>query len=135
VNAGSLAASQPNSTVTLPPEAASVALARKFVRQDSPTRLDEARIDLLAFLVSELATNAVLHARTQFVVSVEWRDDKVRVSVADMNVDPPLRKMFDPTAPTGRGLALVEAMASRWGFNLSDTGKTVWLELDIDEAA
>ncbi|MFI8946492.1 SpoIIE family protein phosphatase [Streptomyces sp. NPDC053750] len=107
----------------------SVASARRFVR----TALDDVASDLVdtaQLLVSELVTNAVLHARTEAEVTVSRLDGRVRVRVADRR---PGRSLVPqncpPYAGTGQGLALVEQLASRFGVGVGDEGKTVWFEL------
>ena len=86
-------------------------------------------------LVSELVTNAVLHARTRFTVEVEVVDDTARVSVEDSSPLPPAVRTFSDLAGSGRGLHLVEALASRWGVDSRDgAGKRVWFELDLSAA-
>jgi anti-sigma regulatory factor (Ser/Thr protein kinase) len=86
----------------------------------------------LATLTSEIVTNAVLHARTSFMVSVTRSPSRIRVAVADRNGQLALRKAYGPTSPTGRGLHIVEAMADRWGVDKSADGKTVWFEIDLE---
>lgn len=86
-------------------------------------------IDTCVLLVSELATNAVLHARTPFTVTIE-RDPELRVEVHDGDARLPHARDFGPESASGRGLQLVEALARRSG-TVSDAGggKSVWFEL------
>ncbi len=86
----------------------------------------------VALLVSELATNAVLHARTCFAVeiSAEESGEHLRVGVTDLDSRAPVAGDPDPTASGGRGMALVRALADTWGVQRhADAGKTVWFEL------
>jgi hypothetical protein len=53
----------------------------------------------------------------------------VRVEVADGSPVEPVRRMFVDTSPTGRGLYLLDRLATRWGIDASDDGKTVWFEI------
>ncbi|MFA3878070.1 SpoIIE family protein phosphatase [Streptomyces sp. MMCC 100] len=107
----------------------SVAAARRFVR----AALDGAASDLVGtaqLLVSELVTNAVLHARTEVEVSVARLDGRVRVRVGDRRPSRGLvPQRCSPYSGTGQGLALVEHLASRYGTDSGDAGKTVWFEL------
>ncbi|MFG3333988.1 SpoIIE family protein phosphatase [Streptomyces tendae] len=107
----------------------SVAAARRFVG----AALDGAPADLVGtaqLLVSELVTNAVLHARTEVEVSVARLDGRVRVRVGDRRPGRGLvPQRCSPYAGTGQGLALVEQLASRFGADGGDAGKTVWFEL------
>lgn len=90
--------------------------------------------DDLPLLVSELATNAVLHARSDFEVSVSRRGSRVRVEVFDQNTRLPSFAVAPPDAYSGRGLMLLRELASAWGVEShSDVGKTIWFELGMDE--
>ena len=81
-------------------------------------------------LTSELVTNAVLHARSGPEVTVRLLDGRLWIGVADGTPQSPARKRYGAEAATGRGLLLVERMATAWGFEGSDRGKVVWFELD-----
>jgi len=111
------------------PSPESVRAARRFVLaagwsedRDVNTRL--------ATLVSELATNAILHARTPFRVRILPRNDAIRISVTDRSSDQPVTRSYADTQPAGRGLRIVESMADRWGVVPAGDGKTVWFEID-----
>jgi anti-sigma regulatory factor (Ser/Thr protein kinase) len=80
-------------------------------------------------VVSELATNAVLHARSPFSVSVRSSGREVRVLVRDRSPDAPVMQEPPITLPCGRGLRLIAAIASRWGVDPAPDGKVVWAEL------
>ena len=83
-----------------------------------------------ALLVSELASNALLHARTGFTVVLETRPGgALRVEVADGSRGVPRARRYGGEATTGRGLHLVEELADSWGVERSADGKTVWAEL------
>jgi len=111
------------------PDTASVRQARHFVvRSANAHDLD---VENLELLVSELAANAVLHARTDFVVELSVSDSHVRVSVTDGSARPPVIKPDQPTAVTGRGMRLVDRLAARGGVDCLDDGKTVWFELPV----
>jgi two-component sensor histidine kinase len=94
-------------------------MVRQFVRDLEWSEDDESDMRL-SLLVSELATNAVLHARTSFAVRVTMTAKAIRVSVTDHSF----------LHPTGRGLHLVDSLSDRWGVLLEPPGKTVWFELD-----
>ena len=85
----------------------------------------------VAIVVSELATNAVRHARSGFTVSLTLAGDVIRIRVEDarplpgVHGDPPL-----PVSPD-HGLGLVAAVSVRWGVQPADGGKTVWAELPL----
>lgn len=80
-------------------------------------------------VVSELATNAVVHARSPFSVVGRSDGSEVRVSVRDASRFEPTLRDRGPTAVSGRGLPLVAAVARNWGVEVAPHGKTVWAEL------
>jgi anti-sigma regulatory factor (Ser/Thr protein kinase) len=84
----------------------------------------------LTLLTSELVTNGVLHARTHLRVGIVSGDGHVLITCGDD--DPhgaPAVPPKDDSRPSGRGLMLVNAMASQWGVSRTDSGKTVWFTL------
>src|SRR5712692_9056017 len=82
--------------------------ARYFV-QAALGDLDTEVCDTVLLLTSELATNAMLHARTDFQVTVaRLHDDARRIAVTDGNTRLPEPRMASADATTGRGLALVD---------------------------
>ncbi|WP_189537586.1 SpoIIE family protein phosphatase [Streptomyces roseolilacinus] len=117
-----------------PPEPESAARARRFVR----AALDGAAPDLVdtaELLAGELVTNAVLHARTGIEVSAGIVGGRVRVRVGDHRPSrAPVPRDCSPHAATGRGLALVDRLASRHGVETGEDTKTVWFELWPDGA-
>jgi anti-sigma regulatory factor (Ser/Thr protein kinase) len=80
-------------------------------------------------LVTELATNAVVHARSPFSVVVRADNSRVRVSVQDASPATPTLRDGGPSVPSGHGIRLVDALAADWGVELTADGKTVWAEL------
>jgi hypothetical protein len=80
----------------------------------------------VALVVTELAANAIVHARSAFTVILSVHDDVLRISVRDAV---PLDGVGLRAAPL-HGLAVVDALASRWGVeSLGNAGKTVWVDL------
>ena len=81
--------------------------------------------DDAALVVTELAVNAVVHARSGFTIILSARGDLVRISVRDGS---PADTALVPIPL--HGLGAVDALASRWGVeSLGNAGKTVWVEL------
>jgi anti-sigma regulatory factor (Ser/Thr protein kinase) len=115
--------------MTLPPEPTSPAEARAAVLD---AFADHRLLGELLLCVSEVVTNAVLHAGTDVHFSVSFNGDRVRVEVGDGSPVTPVRKHYDLVAPTGRGILLIEELADGWGVEPTDTGKVVWFEL-LDE--
>ena len=79
--------------------------------------------------MSELATNAVRHARTPFEMAVTYDGDVVRVEVEDGGPGLPHRVFADPRATSGRGLALVATLSRGWGIQREGRSKVVWFEV------
>lgn len=116
--------------ITCSPQTSSVRQARRFVEQAVAASNVPALADDAGLLVSELAANAVLHARTDFDVAVYSIPGGVRVSVRDRSAVLPVLVAPSATAMSGRGLALVQALASQWGAGPSSSApKSVWFEL------
>lgn len=113
-----------------PGEAGQVGAARRFLAgllHGCPAAGDA------AVCVSELATNAVLHSRSgrpggRFSVCVALQPGSVRVAVADEGG--PWRPERNGDGQSGRGLLIVRALASRWGREENEAGRTVWFEID-----
>jgi MEDS: MEthanogen/methylotroph, DcmR Sensory domain/Histidine kinase-like ATPase domain len=95
--------------------------------------LDHAVADA-ALIVTELATNAVVHARSDFTVALCMSDGAIRIEVSDASAAAPIRRTPSFDALSGRGLALVAALARAWGSDHSDDGKVVWAELALAPA-
>jgi anti-sigma regulatory factor (Ser/Thr protein kinase) len=106
-------------------------MARRFVLETLAGWGDEASMDCASLLVSELVTNAIVHARSavELELSRDADADVLRVAVRDASVRPPRMGGFDLEALSGRGLALVEALSDRWGVEADASGKLVWFEL------
>ncbi|HSL26748.1 MAG TPA: ATP-binding protein [Acidimicrobiia bacterium] len=115
--------------IALPPEPQSAPAARRFVL-DLGWVDDEDTRHKLSTLVSEVVTNAVLHARTPLTLKAQLQNNRIRVSVIDGSETLPRLRRREPTAATGRGLLIVQALADRWGVDPVESGKTVWFELD-----
>jgi PAS domain S-box-containing protein len=79
--------------------------------------------------VSEALTNALLHAGTDVELRCLVDGDWLRVDVRDGSTVLPGLRDYGEEAMTGRGLALVETVADRWGVDADEDGKTVWFEL------
>lgn len=127
-----------HASLTLPPERQSVAIGRHWVvRIAAAAGVTGMANQVVELLTSELLSNAVLHGAGGRPVHVWFwagEDEVVRVSVSDSVPARPIVLHPDVVAPSGRGMAIVEAMSNRWGVDaLADGGKTVWFEIDLDQ--
>ncbi len=114
---------------TFPPHPTTARAARNFVATTLTGTSDEAR-DLACLLTSELVTNAVVHARTDVDVSVLLAGGRLRVEVGDQDTGCPTPSRHAPDETTGRGLLILDAIATRWGVDQEAAGKVVWFEFD-----
>jgi anti-sigma regulatory factor (Ser/Thr protein kinase) len=117
-------------TREFPAEPRAPAAARRFVADvlGSWGHAD-AGIQDAQLVVSELATNAVIHAGSPFAVRISGEGGGVRVSVTDRSSASPQLREPDESEPSGRGLRVVSSLASRWGVDTLDVGKSVWAHL------
>ncbi|MET9194951.1 ATP-binding protein [Streptomyces olivaceus] len=123
------------------PDPSEVGRARRWVRArlaGTGIRTDEPLAETLVLLVSELVTNAVVHTGCSAVlrlvlpgaVTDEAGEATVRLEVDDASDRAPVPRWVDGDATGGRGLALVDGLADRWGWSREGTGKRIWCELD-----
>ncbi|WP_232794196.1 MULTISPECIES: ATP-binding protein [Pseudofrankia] len=103
-------------------------ISSRLARATSPMRDLVGDIKLLA---GELLTNAVLHGEPPVQLRLVARRSSLRVEVADTSQVAPLRARSSADTMTGRGLALVAAIAARWGTDVNRNGKVVWAEVDL----
>jgi anti-sigma regulatory factor (Ser/Thr protein kinase) len=122
-------------SLELPPDRAAAAKARHFVGETMQAWNFDDVIPDAELLVSELVTNAVLHARSTSRVTIEHNGTTLRVSVSDTSPTRPRLRNYGPEAVTGRGLLLVDRISRRWGVEQLPTGKTVWFEIDTTPAS
>jgi anti-sigma regulatory factor (Ser/Thr protein kinase) len=117
---------------TFPGRPASVRAARHFA-VDALGRAPHAVVEAVAIAVSELATNCVLHARTDFSVEVARSGDRVRITVADAGSGEPVLRAPSSSESSGRGLLLVRELSDEWGVDTVDDrpGKSVWFALHV----
>ena len=119
-------------SVDLPPEPASATRARSLARRRLEDSYPDETLQTVALLVTELVTNAILHARTPLQLTLESRPGHVRICVEDGSNEQPTPRHYASDAVTGRGLALVEQLASSWGVETTPSGKVVWCEVAVE---
>lgn len=116
------------------PLAESVGAARRYAVSALEYASAQRLQDEVRTVVSELATNAVLHAQTAFTVSVTLADRTVRVAVTDGSTTRPRpSRLRDQQASTGRGLYIVAELSAAWGVeaDAEGNGKTIWCDLPL----
>lgn len=112
---------------TFPGTTAAVPEARRYV-VSRLAAISRERREEIALMVSELATNAVHHARTDFTVTLQHDDREVRVEITDGGTGRPTVKSPEPMEPSGRGLRIVSDLADSFGIRPGPEagGSTVW---------
>ena len=123
------------SVLRLPSSTESVPVARRFVREQLAA--SGCDVDIAILLVSELVTNAVLHAHGEVAVIVLDRGATARIEVGDDSPMPPRMHDFAVESATGRGLRLLDRLSLRWGAvpASSGVGKIVWFEVGTPSEA
>ena len=109
--------------------------ARQFLRRElAAWQVDDQLADVAVLCLSELVTNAVMHAGTSSELRVSLDEATLTLVVRDQggpgSVAPTADEGRDPLRVHGRGLQLVDALAHRWGAERDEVGTTVWVELD-----
>jgi anti-sigma regulatory factor (Ser/Thr protein kinase) len=115
--------------------ARNVSAARRFVADTLAAWNADAFEWAALTAVSELTTNAVLHARTGFTLSLHLDDDLLRLAVTDQSVKLPRPRSSSDQASTGRGLNVVYALAAAHGVESTSAGKTVWCVVRADSGS
>lgn len=111
----------------LPGEARSVSKARHFVCSHLVEHRLSHLVDDVQLVASELAANAVRHARTPFKVILEKADNSVLLSVQDGSPSPPAHLATDYLDTAGRGVSIVDLVSNDWGVTDGPgEGKSVW---------
>jgi CheY-like chemotaxis protein len=122
------------SSVSLPRDPVSLALAREHVRRQLHAWALPSVVDAAVLVASELAGNALEHARTGFDLRLRVRGaDALRVEVLDRGPGSPDLQTPDAISERGRGLQLVSHVSASWGVEtVAGDGKLVWAEIPLD---
>ena len=118
--------------LNVPSAPRSVALVRRYAIDACRALGWGEAADTVALLVSEVATNAIVHSYgTHIRVRVLDRGLRLRVEVFDGSPVLPVPRRPSLAEEGGRGLALVEALAVQWGADPQPDGKTAWFEVGV----
>ena len=121
----------PEHSFALPPAASSPREARDRVARELQGWGDPDSRHAVVLLISELVTNAVVHARSTVTVDLAVSDDgPVIVKVHDESPVRPTPRRHQADRPGGRGMHLLNSLATRWGVEDSRIGKSIWFEVD-----
>jgi Histidine kinase-like ATPase domain len=113
-----------NTSRTFEPLVTSAGDVRRFV--DATLAEWEIEDDIVSFLANELATNAILHARTPFEVKLTRNGSHCRIEVTDANPRMPVLQPVPAEAASGHGMMIMNRQAEAWGVEPVPEGKTVW---------
>lgn len=115
----------------LNPHPTSVGAARRFVRDVLMSRqVAGSVVDTVELLTSEVVTNAIIHGRSGPLLAVDVSDRAIRVAVGDGSPELPVRRLGRPDDVSGRGVLIVEELATSWGVVRERNGsKRVWFEV------
>jgi PAS domain S-box-containing protein len=110
----------------LDPSASSAAEARRLVREAVTSVDRDDLVEVGELLISEVVTNAVVHAGTPVEIEVTVGPDGLRAEVSDGSRHLPAVRTQATLAGTGRGLHMLEQLVDSWGVQVRGAGKTVW---------
>ena len=118
--------------VELPADPSAAGTARRLVDHHCRAAwVDDDVRETAVLLTSEVVTNGFLHGRGGVQLLIRISDELIRVGVVDDSSRMPQLVRGDPDALNGRGLGIVDALASAWGTKPHGRGKLVWFELAL----
>jgi anti-sigma regulatory factor (Ser/Thr protein kinase) len=123
----------PEASLTFPAELGSVGAARQFLRA-TLLGWGNGNYEFAAPLVlTELVTNATLHARTPYTVLLRLEPTHLLMEVVDSSPRLPQARNYAVDAATGRGIKIVNSLSATWGARPTPEGKVVWAQVRPDE--
>lgn len=127
-------------SISLEDDPRSAGIARRFLREHlAGWGVEDDPVDTAELCLSELVTNAVIHAGATSELTVTLDDGLLTVAVRDHGgsggPDAQLVEDEDPMRVFGRGLVLVDALSDGWGSVRDAVGTTSWFMLDLPDGA
>ncbi len=108
--------------------------ARAFLRAALETWQLDGFGEVTELLTDELVANVVRHVGSPLTLRAKTDGSTLRIEVDDPSTDPPILRHPDVHEDRGRGILLVDALATQWGTEIHSDGKTVWFEIDVSTA-
>jgi serine/threonine-protein kinase RsbW len=118
----------------LPPQRSSARVARHWVMHTiAASGVTGPQNQVVELLTAEVVANAAVHGPADGTIRVRaWTDARhAYVSVSDDSSTSPVVRHPEPSDVSGRGMALVQALADDWGVEVGPGGKTVWFSLEL----
>jgi len=120
-------------------EPTSASIVRRELTLDlSLHGVDDESIDEVALVASELVGNAIRHAgaAADESLDVTWTvgSTELTLCVEDASTLPPVMRSAETHAQDGRGLTIVSALTSAWGYEPTERGKLVWAKVPLRHA-
>jgi anti-sigma regulatory factor (Ser/Thr protein kinase) len=115
----------------LPAELTAPRLARQVVRDACATWGLENLADAAALVVTEMTTNAVLHAHAPITLTATQSETDLTITLADGDSRLPQADQTLASREHGNGITLIGAMADEWGAYRDAVGKTVWARFSL----
>jgi anti-sigma regulatory factor (Ser/Thr protein kinase) len=108
--------------------------ARAFLRAALQTWKLDGFGEVTELLTDELVANVVRHVGSPMTLRATSEGATLRIEVDDPSTEAPVLHHPDAGDGSGRGILLVDALATQWGAEIHDDGKTVWFEIDVSTA-
>jgi anti-sigma regulatory factor (Ser/Thr protein kinase) len=119
----------------LPSSVTSPQMARAFLRSALQTWRLNGLGEVTELLVSELVANVVIHVGAPMTLRAMRDPRRVRVEIDDPSSQVPVVHEASTREEHGRGVLLVDRLATAWGVDPRPDGKTVWFELDATKGS
>jgi anti-sigma regulatory factor (Ser/Thr protein kinase) len=116
--------------IELVADVGSCSIARRFLQATLAQEPEDLRDDA-SLLLSEVVTNALLHAKGPLTVEILQKNGGYRIAVSDHSTTPPTEKGYRADDATGRGVQMLDRLAAAWGWERSGPGKVVWFDLPV----